>query len=693
MKKIIFSLFCLFSIHAFAQSDLQCGTDRAMKTLFESRPGIKLKLDQHERVRSGIHNSLNSSASYTIPIVFHILHLGGPENISDSQVIDAVRILNRDYAKQNPDTTEIIPAFQSFADSTQIQFELATVDPNGNCTNGIVHYYDTDADWYDISPTLYSHTWDPTMYLNVYVVRTITLSSGFGASGYTYFPGSFAPGDSHDAIVVLNNYFGSIGTGADFQARVLTHEVGHWLNLLHVFGYNNAAFDCTGDDYVFDTPTTPGYLSCPNPNDPPSYQLCTPGIDENFQNYMDYSYCCRMFTQEQGLRMRDALNDNIAGRDNLWSSSNLLATGVTNPSAACIPIADFNFDRSVTCVNVPVTFSDASWNGLPTAYNWSFPSGSPATSTSANPAVTYSAPGTYSVTYISSNAAGSSSPVTKTNIITVMNNTATYQNVWFDGFEGNPLPNTDWSLANSSGGANWEQSFDAAFTGSYSAKITSTNNTRNNVTTMISPSVNLSNISAPELSFELAATELNPVHINKLEVFVSSDCEQMWTQIYAKSGSALITTLDSVVPFIPFFQSQWRLETISLTAFAAASSARFKFVYTRDTISGPSNIYIDDVNISASNGIAGTNTTNTFNIFPNPTNGVATLSLYMPARSNVKVRVTDMLGRNCAELPDQILNSGTTRLIIGQTEKLSKGVYTVHLNLGGQSFSQKLVVR
>lgn len=692
MKRVLLVLSIFSLIRVVAQDELHCGTDQIMKRLYEMHPELKAKkaaLDaaSQANLRSG------GPTSYTIPIVFHILHLGGPENISDAQVIDAVRILNDDYGHRNADTSQIIPSFQNIADSTGIHFVLATKDPSGNCTSGIVHYYDPDTDWNDLSPTLYSHTWDPTRYLNVYVVRTITMSSGFSAAGYTYFPGTFSPGDPYDAIVVLNNYFGSIGTGSPFQSRVLTHEVGHWLDLYHVFGMNSAGVDCSGDDLVGDTPTTPGYLICPNPSIPSTYQICNAGVDENFQNYMDYSYCNRMFTHGQAQRMQAALNNNISGRDNLWTNANLISTGVINPVSPCTPVADFTYDRSTTCAGIPVTFHDASWNGTATSYNWSFPGGTPSTSTSISPVVTYATPGVYSVTYSSSNSAGNSTPVTQNSIITVVSATATYQGNWSEGFEINALPNADWTVQSSSGGAYWIQSFDASYSGTASAELPLTNNTRNSVTSMTSPSVNLSNLIAPNLTFKVATAESNPNHVNKLEVYITTDCGQTWTSLYSRTGPALITSSTNVSPFIPMGLGEWRSESISLSSYATASAAQFKFEYTRDTIPSPNNIFIDNVNVQGSNGIAEGNVENTFEVYPNPSSGSMQVSFSIPEKHGAEISVTDMLGRRLETVSCGQLSAGPHVFAIGAAKKFDAGIYLLTVDVDGMRVTKKVVVK
>ena len=192
------------------------------------------------------------------------------------------------------------------------------------CTNGITRHYTTKTDW---APSFsnYIYTWDPSKYLNIYVVRTMQS----GAAGYTYLPGTAsAPAD---AIVVLHNYVGSMGTSNGFASRTLTHETGHWFNLQHVWGSTNSPNVACGDDGVSDTPVTKGHNSC-NLNS----AVCSPGIVENTQNYMEYAYCSRMFTQGQKNRMHNCIIGGIAGRNNLSSNANLIATGVLFPNNNCV---------------------------------------------------------------------------------------------------------------------------------------------------------------------------------------------------------------------------------------------------------------------------------------------------------------------------------------------------------------------
>src|SRR5688572_33306140 len=111
MKNLFTLLVLLIISSPLLSQDRHCGTDRVMKAIYDKNPALLQKKEAEDKKTRSSQAKLIPNSTYVIPIVFHILHLDGPENISDEQVKDAVRILNRDFAKKNPDTTEIIPAF------------------------------------------------------------------------------------------------------------------------------------------------------------------------------------------------------------------------------------------------------------------------------------------------------------------------------------------------------------------------------------------------------------------------------------------------------------------------------------------------------------------------------------------------------------------------------------------------------
>ncbi|MBK7243772.1 MAG: hypothetical protein IPH98_07920 [Saprospiraceae bacterium] len=142
-----------------------------------------------KRIKESIKLNKNSnqdkilSEPITIPVVFHILHLGGSENISDEQIYDQIRILNRDYQKQNEDTTNVVTAFQNNIANVGFKFVLAKIDPDGRCTNGIVRHLTSKTFWNADSIDHFRYTWPPDKYLNFYIVKSINI-----APAYTFLP-------------------------------------------------------------------------------------------------------------------------------------------------------------------------------------------------------------------------------------------------------------------------------------------------------------------------------------------------------------------------------------------------------------------------------------------------------------------------------------------------------------------------
>ena len=152
--------------------------------------------------------SEGARSTYTIPVVFHIIHLFGAENISDAQVFDAMRILNEDFNKQNPDWDNVVSQFLPLVANIDIEFKLARKDPNGNCTKGITRTVSALTNAGDQSMKNLIQ-WPRNKYLNVWVA-----ASADGAAGYTLTPGGAAVFAAADGIVMQHTYVGSIGTGS-----------------------------------------------------------------------------------------------------------------------------------------------------------------------------------------------------------------------------------------------------------------------------------------------------------------------------------------------------------------------------------------------------------------------------------------------------------------------------------------------
>ena len=234
----------------------------------------------------------------TISVVVHVVFKSPAENISAAQVRSQITALNRDYQAKNRGVAGVPNVWKGLAASPKLRFVLATRDARGNPTHGITRTK-TTRDNFGTGDSVKTSAdgvapWPTRQYLNLWVC---TLAGGL--LGYAQFPGGPT---ATDGVVILNTAFGTVGTAATpFDlGRTATHEVGHWLNLRHIWGDRD---DCGGTDSVSDTPNAqhPNYGTPTFPH--PSCHNAPDG--DMFMNYMDYvdDRAMVMFTTGQAARM------------------------------------------------------------------------------------------------------------------------------------------------------------------------------------------------------------------------------------------------------------------------------------------------------------------------------------------------------------------------------------------------------
>ncbi len=269
--KIIYSfLFCCIVFHCTAQrSSLQA-------TARDTMPGEII----------------------TVPVVIHVLYNDNTQNISDAQVLSQIESLNKDYRKLN-NVQNIPAAFAPLSADVKIQFCIAKTDPQGKQTSGIIRKHTNTANWLANDEMKFSvsggdNAWDSKKYLNIWVCNL------FGRSlGYSSLPGS--PADK-DGVVIQYDVFGTTGKlRPPFdKGRTATHEIGHWLGLLHLWGDA-----LCGDDKIDDTPPQRSYNNgCPSF---PHTSTCSINANgDMFMNFMDFTddACMSMFTNGQRNKMR-----------------------------------------------------------------------------------------------------------------------------------------------------------------------------------------------------------------------------------------------------------------------------------------------------------------------------------------------------------------------------------------------------
>jgi len=261
-----------------------------------------------------------------IPVVVHVIHNGGPENISDELIKSQIDVLNEDFGHYGTMTNDPRGA------DMLIRFCLAKKDPDGNPTTGIIRVKSekTNLIASNEMETKSLSYWDPTKYMNIWIVNSIDMDNT--VQGYSYMPSnSGGPSFQGDGIVLNYRYFGRNG-GFVLQynhGRTCTHEVGHYFDLKHPWGGDNfkkGEGNCHDDDGIYDTPNcSADYYSAPPVCNHP--QQC--GNIRMIENFMDYSLdaCMKIFTTGQKQKMLNAISKY---RGVLVSYNNLISTGCIN---------------------------------------------------------------------------------------------------------------------------------------------------------------------------------------------------------------------------------------------------------------------------------------------------------------------------------------------------------------------------
>lgn len=693
LSLLFFSLIISSCLNA--QNGLKyCGTTEMLHEAFQENPALE---QTHDSLRQAAWAEGRSNmqdfrfvppSPYIIPVVFHILHDHGSENISDAQVLDAVSILNEDFRKLNADTSTIVAAFVPLAADCEIEFRLAQIDPNGNCTNGIDRIQSMETYVGDNGSKI--NQWPRDKYLNIWVVRSIHS----GAAGFAYYPWSVDTSNiQRDGIVILSTYVGSIGTGNPATARALTHEVGHYLGLPHVWGSTNSPNVACGDDGVGDTPVTEGWTICNlNTND-----VCNPGQPENVQNYMEYAYCQRMFTWGQAITMQYILNSSFADRNNLWSNSNLAATGCLNVQPVCAPHADFDASRTMICQGGNLQLFDNSWTSNATSWNWTVIGPDTFTFNIQNPVVApLSVPGSYTVTLIATNSAGSDT-LTRPDYITVSANAPVFNELYVEDFENPNFMYYGYIVNNRYNNGNFfHRSSWASRSGTNSLLLHNFETTnRGDVDEFITPAYYLDYLTGIQLQFtySYATADLDDDdNTPMLRVWSSINCGQTWSLRWTRQDSTLSTGGLDTTFFIPQQDSMWDTVTINLPTICAAPNVRFKFEFSAPADRAGNNLYIDDINILATNvGIEEQHETNAFTVYPNPGDGNSVIAYTVDQSSEVQVEIYDLAGRLIAS--KDLGEQATGNYVLPLSEvapALAEGTYVIRIKFGDFTESRKI---
>ncbi len=706
-------LACCGVFQITAQGGEWCLTGKRLQQKLQSNPALAQQfLDYNNQLRQQAQSSFSSrdvQEEIYIPVVFHIIHNGDPvgsgENITDAQCISQIDALNRDYNFQDPDIVTAVPSvYQALVANCRVKFCLAQFDQNGNPTSGINRYQFTNVSWdtdNDIDNTLKPATeWDNTKYLNIWSVRmggtgTGTLV-GDGVLAYSSIP--FPSVMNGDGIVAR---YTNIGTTSNVpqqyrKGKTITHEVGHWLSLLHVWGFDSGCGDF--GDFIDDTPDQADLnFGCPSF----PHITCNNGPNgDMFMNYMDYTNesCQAMFTIDQAARMQTTLNGVRASIKNAASQCfyNLDAAviQVVLPSDT---VCSLSFKPVVTIKNtgtIAVTSGKFYFQfdgGSSQIVNWNGNIGSQQQVSVTLPVQTTTTGNhTFDITFgnvnnlPTDNFSGNNSLTVS---FTAYEGGSSSSIPFAEDFEG-IFPPADWSVYNPNGDLiKWAQNLTL---GAYGLSLNCvsinnrayTSNPNLKKDAFITGSYDLSSVTYPELKFDVAYAKYNTTRADSLNIYYSLDCGSNWLKIWNQRGDELATAPDQTTAFIPV-PSQWKTVSVPLTSIGAQSKVSFKF----ENVSGWGNaMYIDNINVQNNPALSVNEIEKQeVKVFPNPAGKFAGVR-FLQNHPFTSIKVFNSIG----ELVYQaVVNSDA---VIFSVESFASGLYLLYLEGDGITQTDKLLI-
>jgi hypothetical protein len=730
-----------------------CATDQMRKEQIAKHPELlKIEAEYERQIQAGLKKidfrqvaktTVGADGWYDIPIVIHVVHdynpftltpgqmgSAGGDYITDDQIFNTVKSWNIVYAKQNPDTIEVIAPFKKYIGNPKIRLRLATIDPSGNPTKGITRrrsyatYIGGDIAKFD--------DWQPTSYINIWFINKMS-GAHTQAAAYAYQPASVTFIPYYDGVISLAQYL-------DYD-NTINHEIGHVLNLSHPWGNtNDPGLEC-GDDNVDDTPPTKGH----NPVGCTASALYDTACAQNYyktyvddhghitlinypdttnaQNVMDYTYCSKMFTIGQADRMHAALESSVAGRNNLWDPANLALTGALAPRPDLKPIPDFlvtpvaasgymNKNGNFVFPGNTVKFINETWNDTVTHLDWTFTNGAakPTDSTKTFVLNSFTDPGWVTVTMKATGNHTGDSIRTFNNSVFVADNVGRSTYGYMQEFDAagdrDKWPsfnyyNNDfkWQLANVGMYDNscmMYTGYDTHFNplmGVYPV----TGTPQGDVDDLFTIPMDVSG--GGYLNFYTAAASRSSVatDINDTLIIDYSVNKGPWTNLTILGKSKLLNNGSQITPFVPSYVQQWKAQNIALPAAAVSTYTTFRFRYKPnvgvDGYSSGNNFYMDRLYIS--NIPAGVNEAAMANmevaIVPNPTHGNAFVVVKDVNNATAQIVVSDVTGKVVYTATESV-SGNIARIEIPHAAIAVQGMYLIQTTTGSHTNTQKLVV-
>ncbi|MBK9639799.1 MAG: hypothetical protein IPO72_00535 [Saprospiraceae bacterium] len=589
--------------------------------------------------------------------------------------------MNRDYQKLNADTSQVVSAFKNKIAKVGFKFVLAGIDPEGNCTNGIVRHYSSKNFWNADSLQDFTFTWPPERYLNFYIVKSINL-----APAYTFLPGIGIPNHA-DAVVCESWLVGSIGTATPANSRVLTHEVGHWFGLPHIWGVSNAPGVACGDDFVDDTPVTKGFVSC-NIN---NAAVCDPNFEENVQNYMDYAPCKLMFTNGQSDYMHETIELGLNKRDQLVSMTNLNSTGVLgNPP--CRNKADFVASYTAVCKGESIAFSNQSQTGADSVQlTWFIEGGIP--SVASDPVIEIRFPDT-GIFEIKLLVTSTQTIDSISKFIRVTDGEKGLPAPQMYSFEDGRLPDEFKTYNFESSGIQWEV---LKTTGAVNTQSCVFLNHANGINSdhrsyLETPYYDLSKNNKPSMSFYYSYAKKYPNQADSFRLEYTLDCGKSWNIFQGLHSTQIMSNLTGGIvasAFYPKTSKDWRKLNLTNSfeqIFKNQPSVKFRFYFKSDPrANGSNNIFIDEINISDESitGVTNNKDEPAIQIYPNPSNSLVIIDIKSDDLGESEIEIGNLTNFSTEIIKPVYTYEGKTRFILNTMGHMQPGIYFLRIKKEG----------
>ena len=413
---------------------------------------------------------------------------------------------------------------------------------------------------------------------------------------------------------------------------------------------------------------------------------------------MDYSYCSRMFTNGQAIRMQNAAGSSISGRNNLSSPTNLFNTGVTDLGFNCKPGLDISSPAFTVCSGRTLSFASFTSNASPTSYAWSVSNGATINNASAaNVAIQFNNPGTTTVSCTVANANGTA---TKSRTITVVNGVTQVVFATVESFEGAPVPPMWTVINNSTPNEKWEVTTDGAATGANSMYVPGEELPPNSIEILETPSYDFLNNPNAQFFFSYAYARKSATNKDLFKVQASKDCGGTWTDLWTPTTTQLANNSAGIMSnTLITGNSNWYLVDLSLVSpqffvFLSESNVRIRFYFQEDVggIGYGNRFYLDDVNFVGTVGVNELTREIGFKVYPNPSESVFNINFTLSSPAKIKYEVVSVTGAVMLSTAEQSFNEGTHGLSINANKQLAAGIYFLNFDMNGVKMSRKLVV-